>query len=327
MATLVSNLFVSVARFAARLPRIKGKNGLFLRSFDALGLKAQHIIVETKLRAPTAYKVRLDLHSWLQRLAFISGEYEADTVTFLLKLRESINAPGSIFDIGANIGLIAIPTALMLKMRNNDHDRPPYVVCIEAVPDNVSALRHNIESNNMQDAISVIGTGLGEAAGTADIQVEGDLTLGGGTGTANVLPVGSTLDPNGTYECVRFPIQITTLDALMRSSLVPTKCVVVKIDTDGYDFKIIKGGRRFLEATRPVIYGEFSAHCLHWHGEGIADIVEFAGSLDYLVWQRLSGPDFAFTSIVDARTYKQDLMLVPSEYATRLAWCLRQGAP
>lgn len=167
----------------------------------------------------------------------------------------------------------------------------------------------------------MIGIGLGEAPGKVDIQVEGDLKSGEGTGTANVLPTGSTMDPNGKYECVKIPIQITTIDALMHAAALPGECTVIKIDTDGYDLKILKGGREFLSQNRPAIYGEFAADCLKWHGENILDVVEFANSIGYRVWSRLPGKSFKFTQSIDAKSYSQDLMLVPVEYANTLAWC------
>lgn len=321
MATLAAKFFTTIGSVAAQLPAIRGKNGAFLRLFNALGLKSQHIFVDAILHAPIRYRVRLDLHSWLQRLAYVSGEYEAGTVHFLIKVRESFDKPGYVLDVGANIGLIGIPTALMINKSHHVHSGTPHVICIEAVPDNEKALRHNISLNDAQEFISVIGTCLGEAPGTADIQVEGDLKSGEGTGTANVLPAGSTLDPNGRYECVKIPVQIATIDALMNSADLPAKCTVIKIDTDGYDLKILKGGREFLRQNRPAIYGEFAADCLKWHGESILDVVEFAKSIDYLVWSRLPGKDFKFSQLIDASAYSQDLILVPNEHASTLAWC------
>ena len=129
------------------------------------------------------------------------------------------------------------------------------------------------------------------------------------------------MDPNGRYECVRIPIQITTLDTLMCSGVLREKCAVIKIDTDGYDLKILKGGRDFLNQNRPVIYGEFASDCLKWHGESITDVVVFASSINYFVWPRLPGKEIKFTRAIDANSYSQDLMMVPAEYASDFAWC------
>lgn len=95
MRHLASALFLSVGRIASHLPKFRGKNGAFLRLFDALGLRSHHVIVDAVLQAPTEYRVRLDLHSWLQRLAFVSGEYEAGTVSFWLAFSKALGVRGT----------------------------------------------------------------------------------------------------------------------------------------------------------------------------------------------------------------------------------------
>lgn len=318
---IIQKLFVSITNVAPYLPKFKGKDGAFLRLFNILGLGSSHIIVDTTLRQPVKYRVRVDLHSWLQRLAFVSGEYEADTVKFLIKVRNSLKRDGYILDIGANIGLIGIPAAMIIRANSGNLGEQPLVVCIEAVTDNEKALRHNISLNDANNYISVIGTGLGEMPGVVEIQVEGDLANGEGTGTANILPKGSTLDPNGTYHCVSTSIQITTLDILSEENALPNNCTLVKIDTDGYDLKILEGGRNFLMRNRPVIYGEFMEHCLNWHGESIEDVVKFAHSIDYVVWQRQAGKIFKFTDSINLSKYAQDALLIPIENTHALTWC------
>jgi FkbM family methyltransferase len=239
----------------------------------------------------------------------------------LIKVRNSLKRDGYILDVGANIGLIGIPAAMIMRANSGNSGEQPSVVCIEAVTDNQKALRHTIFLNSADSFISVIGTGLGEKPGVVEIQVEGDLANGEGTGTANILPKGSTLDPNGTYQCVSTPIQITTLDILSEANTLPNNCTLVKIDTDGYDLKILEGGRDFLIRNRPVVYGEFMEHCLNWHGQSIEDVVKFAHSIDYVVWHRQAGKSFKFTDSIDLSKYIQDALLVPIEHTHALAWC------
>lgn len=288
-----------------------------------MGLTKKHTYVEALLQGPVPFRTRLDLHSWLQRLAFLTGEYEADTVRLLLRLHQSLATPGTLLDIGANIGMISLPAALALG-RNTSSDTSIRVVSVEAIPDNAIALRHNIAMNNAQGLVSVIEKALGDQPGRMEIQVEGDLKPGEGTGTANILPAGSKLDPNGTYECVRIPIEITTLDALFASGEIPKSCKILKIDTDGYDLKILEGGRRFLQECRPVIFGEFAEHCLRWHGQSVRDVLTFAESLNYTVWQRVESSNaIKFHRRVDLESYSQDLLLVPCECEELLEWCCK----
>jgi FkbM family methyltransferase len=179
-------------------------------------------------------------------------------------------------------------------------------VAVEAVPDNVVALRKNVGLNGLGDAISIVPYALGATAGVAQIQVEGDLEAGEGTGTANILADGTT------FECVRQEVRVRTLDELLDSGELPRRCSVVKIDTDGYDLKVLQGGTKFLARDRPVVFGEFSAHCLNWHGQSLSDVVAFADANGYQTWRRQI-PEWRFTRTLGAGTFEQDLLLVPRE--------------
>lgn len=300
--TLAERLFLAAGRTAARLPHIRGKTRVLLALYKLLRLSGRHLVVDARLRRPVRFEAQLDLHAWLQRVAFLTGGYEEDTVEFLLDLHARSGRDGYLLDVGANIGLIAIPFAKGAAARQ------PSVVAVEAVPDNVLVLRRNLASNHLQEAVPVIPFALGATSGSVQIQVEGDLRGGEGTGTANILPDGST------YDCVRQEIVIKTVDELAEGGELPAGCPVVKIDTDGYDLKVLEGATRFLARNRPVIFGEFSAHCLRWHEQSIADVAAFAAANGYAVWERAM-PTWRFRPYVPeaASGFEQDLLLVPDE--------------
>lgn len=300
------SLFLALGRIVSRAPRIRGKTRLLLLVYRMLGLEKQHIQVRANLRDPVPFVAELDLHAWLQRVAFLTGGYEGDTVRFLLRLHEWSGSRGYLLDVGANIGLLTIPFARSVTQR------PLAAVAVEAVPDNLAVLRRNIDLNELQDAIRIVPFALGEVSGTAEIQVEGDLHAGEGTGTANIMPVDST------YECVRQTIVVKTLDELTATG-VPSGCSVMKIDTDGYDLKVLQGGVAFLAQERPLIFGEFSRHCLAWHGQTLADIITFADGNGYEVLQRVPGT-WKFTSCTPASMagFNEDLLLIPNEHAARV---------
>jgi FkbM family methyltransferase len=293
---LRSTLFVAARHFAARLPRFRGRNRAVLSLLPALGLKGRHIVVDATLTEPTTYRARLDMHSWLQRMAFVNDGYEAETVRMLLRLLGA--SPGYLLDVGANIGLIAIPAALLSRQ---------HVVAIEAVPDNVAAFRHNMALNRAEDLIDLVPTATGDVAGRVDIQVEGNLKHGEGSGTANILALGST------YECERIQIEVTTIDDLLSSGRIGADCGVMKIDTDGYDLKVLYGARSLLGRCRPVIFGEFAAGCLAWHGQTVDDVQRFATDMDYEVWAATEHDTRRFSRSFDSASFQQDLLLVPSE--------------
>lgn len=154
---------------------------------------------------PSRFLVRLDVQSWLQRVAFLTGGYESKTTIFLMRLWEARNGSGYLLDVGANVGMITIPCALQLQSRSTVR---PVVIAVEAVPDNVKALKLNVELNDLGHSVTVLGAALGDVEKIVDIQVEGNLSEGDGAGTANILPDGSG------YECVRQKLAIHTIDNL-----------------------------------------------------------------------------------------------------------------
>ena len=307
--------FVTIGRLSPMLPAIRGRTRIFLILFNALGLRKHHVVVDTWLHRPTKYHAILDLHSWLERIAFLTGGYEDDLVPFLLALSKSMGRPGYLLDVGANIGLISVPFALLRKSEADARGAGlPLVVSFEAVSANFAALQRHARLNHLEHDMLLVHQALGDINATVEIQVEGDLREGEGTGTANILPQGST------HPCVRIPLEIKTLDELGERGLFPAGCTVMKIDTDGYDLKVLLGAQTLLRRDRPVIFGEFSAHCMNWHGQSIADVRSYAASLDYSVYRRV-GRTWRFAREVQG-LFEIDLLLVPNEKKAALNWCL-----
>lgn len=305
-------LFIVAGRLSRALPAFRGKVRAFLLLYRLLGLQGRSVLVDVTLSQPVEYRMQLDLHSWLQRLAFLTGSYEPDTVLFLERLASMSNPAGYLLDVGANIGTISIPFAVRAsKKAAGTSDNRVLAIAFEAVSDNVAALRGNIRQNNLDGAVLVFPFGLGEINKTVRIQVEGDLSAGAGTGTANILA------DNSKWDCVTQSVEIKRLDELD----LPANCGLVKIDTDGYDLKVLEGAVAFLRRSRPVIFGEFSAHCMNWHGQSLTDVAQLCESIEYQVWMRLSG-SYKFTDKLDDGNFVQDLLLVPRETSALYGWCL-----
>jgi FkbM family methyltransferase len=287
LAVFRATLFASLAKIAPRLPDFRGRTRIFLALFAALGLKGRRVPMDVTLTSPARYRARLDAGSWLQRIAALTGGYEADTVRFLARIHRT----GYLLDVGANVGLIAIPFALLTGAR---------VYAFEAVRDNFLAMAENIRLNGLEGSITARDMALGDEQRDVEIQVEGDLMAGEGTGTANIMADGST------WKCVRQPLHVHRLDDL---GLEPG-CTTIKIDTDGYDLKVLQGAREFVASNRPVIYGEFAAHCMGWHGQTIEDVIGWARDAKYRILYK--APDDTFTRERPPK-YSQDILLIPAE--------------
>jgi hypothetical protein len=117
------------------------------------------------------------------------------------------------------------------------------------------------------------------------------------------------------------PLKISTIDSLIRSGQIAPDIKVIKIDTDGYDLFALMGASELLARERPIIFGEFMAACLDWHGQTIADVAAFARRLDYNLYARVR-QTWRFTSRFDMKAFVQDALLVPSDSRCDLSWCL-----
>jgi len=104
---------------------------------------------------------------------------------------------------------------------------------------------------------------------------------------------------------------------------LPGNCGVMKIDTDGYDLFVLMGAKRFLMQARPIIFGEFAAHCLKWHGQSIHDVQVFLATQDYELYTRREG--WSFAPLRDGEHFVMDALCVPREKRDRVLWCLPQG--
>lgn len=75
---------------------------------------------------------------------------------------------------------------------------------------------------------------------------------------------------------------IATLDTLTERHPAFKRTNLLKIDTDGFDYKTIRGARRLLESARPVIYFELSPdHMIHVGHEDPMAIFPFLAARGY----------------------------------------------
>ncbi|MFT5571523.1 MAG: hypothetical protein ACI9FR_000440 [Cryomorphaceae bacterium] len=71
---------------------------------------------------------------------------------------------------------------------------------------------------------------------------------------------------------------------LVERGIISSSCSLIKIDLDGYDLKGLQGAYKLLKSSRPVTYGEFSAHCMGWHGQTHKNVEDYMQALDYKVY-------------------------------------------
>jgi FkbM family methyltransferase len=313
--TIGSKVFRGVAKLGRALPHFRGKYRALNSLYSSVAKNRGGTLVAS-ISKPIPYEMSLNLDCAHERLAYCINGYEEDTVIFLSKLWDP---SGCFLDIGANIGLISVPFAMMAKSKAGASSLAPTTVAFEPVSSNFASLKLNVELNALTKEVQLVNAGVGSEDKTVAIQVEGDKTEGSGTGTANILPEDST------YACERQTINVARIDSLIAQEKIPKQCSLIKIDTDGYDFFALQGAVDLLRNSRPIVFGEFSAHCMKWHGHTMNDVKQFADALNYEILIRQSpGTAWKFHRTTNFENFVQDAMMVPVEKLDSIRWCVSE---
>lgn len=240
--------------------------------------------------------MELDARSRTEGPAVWNGVYE---LGYQQVLRDLARAFGpTVYDVGANVGLVAIPLARQLGADGS-------VCCFEPVETNCARLRRNIALNGLTNC-SVFETALGDVAGSALIGRES--RFGESTGNAVLL----TGDVAGAGTSVS-SIAVSRLDDLVTESRSPDPDVI-KLDVEGSEVAFLRGAQDVLRRARPVILGEFNSELMPTFGT------------DFLDAAALLPPDYAIFGFTQDRVLVEkepyvglgDVLLVPRERVVEL---------
>jgi len=196
-------------------------------------------------------RVRLQSRDVLGLTVLALGDFEAAEIRELC----SYARPGSTaIDVGANVGIVAIPLALAVG------DMGMVIAC-EPVAANAERLRENVQLNDLRHVV-VREVALGE--------VDGETVLHLGTDPA-FHSTAEVLAPFRTGESIR--VRCRTLDDVWSDQGRP-EVSVVKIDVEGAELTVLKGARQLLAEWRPVLL-------LESHDEHRQEVVAWLGELGY----------------------------------------------
>lgn len=167
-----------------------------------------------------------------------------------------------LLDIGANIGLMTLSILSSLP--------ETHVYAFEPGPMQVNFLKKTIENNNLSEKVSLYEKALGESRGEAkffvhdgaDIAKDGFMNTGRGEGGHEII------------------VPVETLDNWWNDAGKP-HVITVKIDTEGAELFVLKGGTEFLSTVKPVLYLEIEPSNLSAYPYSAPDILRFLNSVGY----------------------------------------------
>src|SRR5215831_5426107 len=150
--------------------------------------------------------------------------------------------PGMVvYDIGAHLGSIALGTARLVGKLG-------CVVAFDGAPENIVRLKENVRRNELADRLRVVHGAVWSSTRSEGIPFRrgGAVKSHGGVEANGDQPVA------GTGEIITVPA-ITLDDFIAAGNPEPH---LVKIDVEGGEYEVLRGGARLLGSQRPLILAE-----------------------------------------------------------------------
>ncbi|MEX0921059.1 MAG: FkbM family methyltransferase [Candidatus Pacearchaeota archaeon] len=144
------------------------------------------------------------------------------------KIRRFIQNNSVILDIGANIGNHAIYFGKILKAKR--------IYCFEPQKEAFNILKRNIHLNDLEKNIVAYNEGLGNKNSKGRIKERQKNNLGG----------------SSIEESKKGELKIKRLDSLN----IKEKVSFIKIDVEGFEKEVLKGGQNFIIDNKPIVWIE-----------------------------------------------------------------------
>jgi len=167
-------------------------------------------------------------------------------------------------DIGANIGIVT------KELLENGAIK---VYCIEAGKNNCNTLREKFENN---EKVVIYETGVSDEKKLLKNVTWLNAWLIGNPEEINLPVSPGACDIEG-YDLV--DINLDTVDNIFENNTENIN--FLKIDVDGYDFKVLRGSRKLINRCRPIIYIELSYYYDLIEKNSIEKFVDYVEDMGY----------------------------------------------
>ena len=179
------------------------------------------------------------MHLRLPREALLwSGEHEPEVQNAILA---KVGPGAVVYDIGAHVGTMALGAALLVGDLG-------LVIAFDGDPENITRLEEHCARNGLENRLRVV-----HAAVWSRTAIDG---IGFRRGATARSQGGVQADGNrpvlGTGEVIRVPA--VTLDDFIGAEVPQPQ--LVKIDVEGGEYEVLRGGKKLFATQRPVVIVE-----------------------------------------------------------------------
>lgn len=206
-------------------------------------------------------RLYLDLSSAHDRIMYeeiaTKGYYETGTTLFSKKI---IREGQSALDIGANNGYYSL---LFSHLVGNTGK----VYSFEPQEQAFNRLLRNLDENHIKNVFTY-QLALGDSDGELDLHISGIED-----GESSFVPI--------EISSATKKVRVTTLDSFIGK----IGADIIKIDVEGWENSVIKGGRDFLSKNRPVIILEYNLRLQIMAGFRPRDLLDLLTGIDYNIFE------------------------------------------
>ena len=170
--------------------------------------------------------------------AFVTWpKFSLASFLIISRLKRAGVSPRTVIDLGANVGQFAVAAANLFKGVK--------IFSVEPDPRTADVLKQNLMSIK-QATVFVVA--VGDSVGEAEFYVNKDAQV------SSMLKLGSDRMRDFPRSTVveKITVPVTTLDTLFQGRKLE-KPILVKIDVQGFEDRVIRGGKDFLKLTEWVL--------------------------------------------------------------------------
>lgn len=211
----------------------------------------------------------LDLSDYVQWTIYFGVERDEKTALF------DLAKPGQVvLDIGTNVGEVLLNFAKRVGPAGR-------AIGFEPNPATLRKCRRNLSLNRF-DNVEVHQLALGETRGKALLGQPSETNAGADRISASA----------------GIPVELTTLDEFVVQHRLE-RVDLIKIDVEGFDLKVLRGGAETLKRFRPLLFVELSDSNLREQGDSPAELVGWLESHGFRACKAVGGDPVRPTDDLD----------------------------